>query len=161
MLTKMPTNSGILNVDDQEFQNVREFEYFGFTLTEIFRERANFTLIDARKAYNVLMEVKTYPSKRKDENMFRNLERRILGRICGSIKENVIWRAMYNREFYKLYNEPDTMKVIKVRRLKWLGHLFRMQKQNPCRKLTLHKPEGTRRVGRPAVRWLDSVEADL
>jgi hypothetical protein len=27
--------------------------------------------------------------------------------------------------------------------------------------LTLHKPEGTRRVGRPAIRCLDSVEEDL
>lgn len=40
----------------------------------------------------------------------------------------------------------------------WLGHLFRMQEQNPCRELTLHKPENTRQVGRPAIRWLDSVE---
>jgi len=53
------------------------------------------------------------------------------------------------------------MKVIKSGRLRWLGHLFRMQEQNPCRKLTLHKPEGTRRVGRPAIRWLDSIEEDL
>jgi hypothetical protein len=45
------------------------------------------------------------------------------------------------------------MKVIKVGRLKWLGHVFRMQEQNPCSKLTLHKAEGTRRVGRPAVGW--------
>jgi hypothetical protein len=53
------------------------------------------------------------------------------------------------------------MKVIKVGRLRWLGHLFRMQEQNPCRKLTLHKPEGTRRIGRPASRWLDSIEEDF
>jgi hypothetical protein len=33
----------------------------------------------------------------------------------------------------------------------------RVQEQNTCRKLTLHKPEGTRLVGRPAIRWLDSV----
>jgi hypothetical protein len=33
-----------------------------------------------------------------------------------------------------------------------------MQEQNPCRKLTLHKPEDTQRVGRPAIRWLDSIE---
>jgi hypothetical protein len=38
------------------------------------------------------------------------------------------------------------------------GQLFRMQEQNPCRKLTLHKPEGNRRLGRPAIRWLDSDE---
>jgi hypothetical protein len=30
-----------------------------------------------------------------------------------------------------------------------------LQEQNSCRKLTLHKPGGTRPVGRPAVRWLD------
>jgi hypothetical protein len=59
---------------------------------------------------------------------------------------------------FKLCNEPHIVKVTKVGRLRWLGHLFRMQEQNPCRKLTPHKPEGARRVGRPAVRWLDSVE---
>jgi hypothetical protein len=48
--------------------------------------------------------------------------------------------------------------MIKVGRLRWLGHLFRMQELSRCRKLTLHKPEGTRRVGRPAIRWMDSVE---
>jgi hypothetical protein len=36
-----------------------------------------------------------------------------------------------------------------------------MQEQNPCRKLTLYKPEGTRRVGKPRVKWLESVETDL
>jgi hypothetical protein len=53
------------------------------------------------------------------------------------------------------------MKVIKEGWLRWLGHPFRIQEQNPCRKLILYKPEGTRRVGRPAVRWLDSVEEDF
>jgi hypothetical protein len=36
-----------------------------------------------------------------------------------------------------------------------------MQEQNPGMKLTLHKPEGTGRVSRLAVRWLDSVEENL
>jgi hypothetical protein len=81
--------------------------------------------------------------------------------MYGPVKENGIWRSRYNHELYKLYNEPDIVKVIKVGRLRWLGHLFRMQEQNPCRTLTLHKPEGTRRGGRPDIRWLDSVEEDL
>jgi hypothetical protein len=50
------------------------------------------------------------------------------------------------------------MKLIKVGRLRWLEQLSRMQEQNPCKKLILHKPEGTRRAGRSAIRWLDSVE---
>jgi hypothetical protein len=32
-----------------------------------------------------------------------------------------------NRELYNLYNEEDRVKVIKVERLRWLGHLFIMQ----------------------------------
>jgi hypothetical protein len=68
---------------------------------------------------------------------------------------------MYNHELYKLYNEPGLLKIIKYGRLRWLGHLFIMQEQNPCRKLNLNKPEGTRRVGKPAVRRLDSIEGDV
>jgi hypothetical protein len=51
--------------------------------------------------------------------------------------------------------------VIKRGRLRWLGHVFRMQQLDPCRKLTLHKPQGTRCVGKPRVRWLESAETDL
>jgi hypothetical protein len=54
-----------------------------------------------------------------------------------------------------------TVRVIKIGRLRWLGHLFRMQELDPCRELTLYKAEGTRRVGKPRARWLESVETDL
>jgi hypothetical protein len=37
----------------------------------------------------------------------------------------------------------DTVKVIKIARLRWLVHLFRIQELESCRKLTLLKPEGT------------------
>jgi hypothetical protein len=90
----------------------------------------------------------------------RFFERKILRRIYGPFKENGIWRSRYNHELYKLCNEPGVVEVVKVGRLRWLGHPFRMQKQNSCRKLTIHKPEGTRRVDRPAIRCLDSLEDD-
>jgi hypothetical protein len=32
---------------------------------------------------------------------------------------------------------------------------------DPCRKLILHKPEDIRRVGKPRLMWLESVEEDL
>jgi hypothetical protein len=61
-----------------------------------------------------------------------------------------------------LRNEPGVVKLIKVGRLRWLGYLFTVQEQNPCRNIILHKPEGIiRRVGRPALRWLGTSEDDL
>jgi hypothetical protein len=74
------------------------------------------------------------------------------------IKENGIWKSRFNHE---LYMKPEIVKVIKVGRLKFLGHLCRIQEQDSCRKLAFHKPEGTRQVGTPLIRWLDSVEDDL
>jgi hypothetical protein len=35
-----------------------------------------------------------------------------------------------------------------------------MQDNLPCRKITLEKPEGRRRAGRPNLRWMDGVMRD-
>jgi hypothetical protein len=77
----------------------------------------------------------SWPLKRRDENMLRIFERRILRRIYGQIKESGIWRSRYNHELYTLYNEPDIVKVVKVVRLRCLGLLLRMQEQNPCKEV--------------------------
>jgi hypothetical protein len=85
----------------------------------------------------------------------------ILKLICGPLNDNGVWRTRYNSELYTLYDEPDVAEVVKVGRSRWLGHLFRMQELDPCRTLTVLKPEDTRRVGKPELRWLESVEGDL
>jgi hypothetical protein len=46
--------------------------------------------------------------------------------------------------------------MIKIARLKWLGHIVRMEDNAPCKKITFSQPEG-----RPKLRWLDSVLKDL
>ena len=51
--------------------------------------------------------------------------------------------------------------MIELARLRWLRHVFIMRELDPCIKLTIPKPEGTRRVGKPRLRWLESVEEDL
>jgi hypothetical protein len=51
--------------------------------------------------------------------------------------------------------------AVKIGRMKWLGQLTRMQEVDPCSKLTLLEPEGTRRVGKPKMWWLEAVEEDL
>jgi hypothetical protein len=47
----------------------------------------------------------------KDENVFRNFDRRIVRKICGPIKENGIWRSRVNRQLYKIYNEHEILQL--------------------------------------------------
>jgi len=66
----------------------------------------------------------------------------------------------YNEEMYCLYDETDLVTTIKKTRLRWAEHIVRMQDNLPCKKITLDKPEGRRRVGRPNLRWMDGVMRD-
>jgi hypothetical protein len=49
---------------------------------------------------------------------------------------------------------------IRITRLRWAGHIVRIQDKLSCKKITLDKPEGRRRVGRPNLRWMDGVTKD-
>ena len=55
----------------------------------------------------------------------------ILRKIYGPVNANGIWGTRYISELYALYDELDIDKVIKMGRLRWLGHLFRMQELDP------------------------------
>ncbi|GFW67292.1 hypothetical protein TNCV_3337931 [Trichonephila clavipes] len=43
-------------------------------------------------------------------------------------------------------------------RLKWTGHLARMNEDRSCKKVFLAKPMGDRPRDRPPLRWIDCVE---
>jgi hypothetical protein len=67
-----------------------------------------------------------------------------LRRIYGPIYEEATWRARYNEELYRLYDEADLVTTVKIARLRWVGHIVRMQDNLPCKKVTLDKPEARR-----------------
>jgi hypothetical protein len=71
-----------------------------------------------------------------------------------------MWRTKYD-ELCSLCREPSIVKMIRIARLKWLGHTARMEDNVPCRKTTFFQREGSRKKGRPRLRWLDSVLKDL
>jgi len=50
---------------------------------------------------------------------------------------------------------------IKAHRIKWLGHIQRMDRARPTGKLLDWRPMGSRPVGRPRQRWQDDVMEDL
>jgi len=46
----------------------------------------------------------------------------------------------YNRKLEELYNEPNTVKVIKSVRLRWAGHVVRMDDNELPKKISVDKP---------------------
>ena len=79
---------------------------------------------------------------------FRNL-RRIFGFKRG---ENGEWRRLHIEEFYSLYRSPNIVRVIKSRRLRWTGHVARMEEARSAFKILTGKPTGKRPLGRPRRR---------
>ena len=48
-----------------------------------------------------------------------------------------------------------------MRRLRWAGHVARMEKGRAVHKVLVGKPEGKRPLRRPRRRWEDNIKMDL
>ena len=64
-------------------------------------------------------------------------------------------------EIDKLIEGADIVRFIKAQRIKWVGHIQRMDQAGPTGKLLDWKPMGTRPVGKPRQRWQEDVMEDL
>ena len=52
----------------------------------------------------------------------------MLRRKFGSKRdENGEWRRLHNEEFHSLYRSPNIVSLIKSRRLRWAGHVAKME----------------------------------
>ena len=60
-----------------------------------------------------------------------------------------------------LYRLPNIVRVIKSRRLRWAGHLARMEEGRSAFTILTGKPTGKRPLGRPRRRWEDNIIMDL
>jgi len=63
--------------------------------------------------------VETWVLSKADELRLGVFERKILRRFYGPICEGVSWRSRYNEELYRLYDETDLVRTIRVTRLRW------------------------------------------
>ena len=68
--------------------------------------------------------------------------------LCGW-DENGEWRRLHNEELHSLYRSPN---MIKSRRLRWAGHVARMEEGRNAFKILTDKPTGKRPLGRPRSR---------
>jgi hypothetical protein len=88
------------------------------------------------------------------EHRLRVFENRVLRRIFGSKRDEVTgeWRKLHNEELHDLYSSPDIIIIMKLRRMRWTGHVAGMGEKRNAYRLLVGKPEGKRSLGRPRRR---------
>jgi hypothetical protein len=71
------------------------------------------------------------------------------------------WRKLNNEELHDLYSSPSKIRIMKSRRMRWVGHVARMGEKRTVYRLLVGKPEGKRPLGRPRRRWIDNIKKEL
>ena len=85
----------------------------------------------------------------------------MLRAIFGPVIVDGRYRRRYNFELERDFADTNLVATVKVNRLRWAGHLMRMNEMRAPLKLFNSEPAGRRGIGRPKNRWSDNVTADL
>jgi len=90
-------------------------------------------------------------------------ENRVLRGLFGRKRDEVTgeWRKLHNEELNDLYCSPNIVRVIKSRRMRWVGHVACMGERRSLYRVLVRKPEGKRPLGRPRPIWEDNIKMDL
>jgi hypothetical protein len=82
----------------------------------------------------------------REEHRLRVFEKGVLKRIFGPKRDEVTgrWRKRHNEELRNLYSSPSTIRMIKLRRMRWTWHVARMGKKRSAFTILVGKPEGRR-----------------
>jgi hypothetical protein len=99
----------------------------------------------------------------REERRLRVFENRVLRRIFGPKRGEVTgeWRNLHNEELNDLYSSPNSVRVIKSRRVRGAGHVACMGERRGVYRILVRKPEGKRPLGKPRRRWEDNIKMVL
>ena len=99
----------------------------------------------------------------REERRLRVFENRVFRRVFGSKRDEVTveWRKLRNEELRGLYSLPNIVRVVKSRRMRWVGHVARMGEGRGLHRVLVGKTEGKRPLGRPRRRWEDNITGQV
>jgi len=99
----------------------------------------------------------------REERRLRVFENRVLRGIFGPKRDEVTgeWRKLHNAELNDLYCSPNIVRVMKLRRMRWVGHVARMGEGRGVYRVLVGKPEGKRPLGRPRHICEGNIKMDL
>ena len=83
--------------------------------------------------------------------------------VFGPKRDEVIGetRKLHNEELSDLYPLLSIVRVVKSRRMRWVGHVARMVEGRGVHRVLVGKPEGKEPLGRPRRRWEDNIKMDV
>jgi len=84
-----------------------------------------------------------------------------LGKIFGPTYENGFWRIKTNQELDKIIKHKNTINFAGAQRLRWYGHMERMQETRMVKAIHSWKPISKRPTGRPKIRWEGDIKKDI
>jgi hypothetical protein len=64
-------------------------------------------------------------------------------------------------QLHKLYSSPNIIRMIKLMRMRWAGHVARMGETRNANRISVGKADGKRPLGRARRRWVDNTKIDL
>jgi hypothetical protein len=83
-------------------------------------------------------------------------------RIFGPKREeDRSWRKLHNDELHSLFSSLNIVRVIKLRRMRWAGHVAHMGEGRGVYRVLVGRPKGKRPLGRPRHRWEENIKLEF
>jgi hypothetical protein len=91
--------------------------------------------------------------------MPRVFQNKVLRRIFGPKRYEVTGKGekLHNEELSDLYCSPNIVWVIKLRRMRWAGHVAHVGEKRVVYRVSVRKTESKRPLGRPRCSREDSI----
>ena len=71
------------------------------------------------------------------------------------------WRKLHNEELNDYYSLLHIMQMVKMRGMRWAGHVVHMEERRDAYRVLMGKPEEKRPLGRLRHTWEDNIKMDL
>ena len=111
----------------------------------------------------VLYGCETWSLTLREECRLRLFDNGMLRRILGPMRDEVTgeWRKLHTEELNDMYCSSNIVRVIKSRKMRWVGHVAHMGEGKGIYRVLVGEPEGKRPLVRPRCRWEDIINMDL